>query len=116
MNTLRDFVRDKMEYWLENFIVECAVKRKYMYVDEYLRGIGKTKALARFANRAKLALIVSSQEQARCIEMNFMMDVPVVSQGNIASLRGRGYSVVFDEGVDPNMLCDFHVITGFVNR
>lgn len=114
MSNLREYVQEKMSLWLGDLIIENAVKREYIHVDEYLRGIGKTTALVKFANIAKVALVVPQEAQARYIKMNFDMSVPVISQHQADSLRDKNMMVVFDEGVDPKNLSDLKVATGFL--
>ncbi|MCY9707614.1 hypothetical protein M5X00_29505 [Paenibacillus alvei] len=115
MDDFREFIADKLKLWLSDYIIESAVKRKHIHIDNNLRGIGKTTAIAKFANMAKVALVVPNEYQVRCIKYNFDMCVPVVSQHNIDTLRDTKWMLVFDEGVNPDNLDGFKVVTGFVN-
>lgn len=115
MNDLRSFVIETIDMYLDDLIIESAVKKEFIYVDEYLRGIGKTTAIVKFANRAKVALVVPSSAQENYIKQTFDMRVPVVSQHNVNKLRGTNWILVFDEGVDPKNLSGFKVVTGFLN-
>lgn len=96
--------------------MESSVKRECIYVDDFLRGIGKTTALVNFANRANLALIVPSNEHVNHIKRKFDMCVPVVSQFQTDSLIGTNLYVVFDEGVDVKRLSNLKVVTGFLRK
>lgn len=114
---LRANVVDYMQDRIYDCVLQSAARREFIYVDKYFRGVGKTTALVKFANHAKLYLVVPNDAVKYYILSNFDMKRPVISQHEITKLRGKKDAfVVFDEGVDPSKLSDFNVITGFVNR
>lgn len=114
---LRDSLIESMQDHIYHSLMQSACRRELIYVDEYLRGVGKTTALVEFANRGKLHLVVPNETMVHYILSRFDMQVPVISQNQIGKLRGRkDVYLVFDEGVDPTKLSDFKVVTGFVNR
>lgn len=114
---LRESLIETMHDKIYDLLMESACRRKPIYVDTYFRCVGKTTALVNFANKCKLTLVVPNETQARYILSNFEMSAPVISQSQVYKLRGRkDVLIVYDEGVDPSILSDFNVVTGFNNR
>lgn len=95
-------------------LVKCAIRREYLHVDRYLRGIGKTSAIIAFAKDHDLYVVVSYGD-VRSMWADYNYD-KIINKHHLGNLRGRdNVELVFDEGVELERLTDFKVITGIIS-
>lgn len=109
---LKGFHKDLVKQQL----VLAAEEKRYVYVDEFLRGIGKTTALIEYAREIGATIIVPNSAIATWIKSAY--DVDVVTSINLRGSIPEGKPVVFDEGINPLNLSklNLNIKTGFVNK
>ncbi|GAK42011.1 hypothetical protein TCA2_4503 [Paenibacillus sp. TCA20] len=113
---LREALRPMMLMTIKNKLLHAAENHNYIYVDEYLRQVGKTTALIEFAKDIEGIVVVRHRSIAEALKEQSKYD-RIMSVFD-ASVKGfdQDTPVVFDEGVNPDMLIGLNVATGFVNK
>jgi predicted RNase H-like nuclease (RuvC/YqgF family) len=101
---------------IKEALKEASIKREFVYIGNYQRGIGKTTALIEFAKEFNFMVVVPTYIQAENCREYFGYD-KIISQYEVPNLKGAKCKFVFDERVEPSIFNQFHleVVTGFVN-
>ena len=96
---------------IKQAIIQASIKREFINVDEYMRGIGKTSALIEFAKENDLTLIVPHEATA----YRLRQEDGIKAYGQDWMPRGLDKErFVFDEGVDHTRLPAGQIATGFI--